>query len=244
VIDAMVAGGTSVAAPAPPTSVVDQLLRHREALLDRIDRGDDLAGLARALIAIIAVCTALVGAAMGSFRGGEQVAYAAIKLPLVMLLTAALSAPTLTALNAALGRPASPTRDVARVLMALAFGSLMLLAAAPLWLLARSIEMDYHDAILLTVGCFAVGGGCAVAVLSRSVRRIDARGAGAAVVGLLVVFAMVGGQMAWTLRPYLVRPRTQDIPFVRDIEGSLYDAVLGSTRSAAGIYDAARESRR
>jgi hypothetical protein len=33
------------------------------------------------------------------------------------------------------------------------------------------------------------------------------------------------------MRPYLVRPRTESVPFVRDLEGSLYDAVLGSARS-------------
>ena len=34
------------------------------------------------------------------------------------------------------------------------------------------------------------------------------------------VFCMVGSQMAWTLRPYLVRPRTVSAPFVRGVEGT------------------------
>jgi hypothetical protein len=57
------------------------------------------------------------------------------------------------------------------------------------------------------------------------------------VVGTFVmIFATVGAQVAWTLRPWLVRPRPPEVPFVRAVEGSLYDAVLGSTRSARGIY--------
>jgi hypothetical protein len=211
--------------------IVDCLLRDRGGLLDRIDRGEDLVPVVRALIATIAVCMALVGAAIGGYRGGEQIVYAAIKMPLVMLLTAALSAPTLTALNLALGRPASPTRDVTRVLAALAFGALLLLAEAPLLLLARSIELPYHETILLVVGCFAVGGAGSVAYLRRGVRAASPHRAGIAVLALLAVFTMVGSQMAWTLRPYLVRPRTQDVPFVRDIEGSLLEAVTGTYRS-------------
>lgn len=216
--------------------VVDQLLRARGALLDRIDRGEDLVPLARTLIATIAVCMALVGAAIGGYRGGVQIAYAAIKLPLVMLLTAALCAPTLIALNTALDRPVSPTRDLTRVLLALAFGSLVLLAEAPLLLLVRAVELDYHRSILLTAGCFSVGGLASLALLSRSVRRVAPQGAGVAVTALLGVFIVVGSQMAWTLRPYLVRPRSPEVPFVRDLEGSLFDALVDTTQSVQGIY--------
>ncbi len=54
--------------------------------------------------------------------------------------------------------------------------------------------------------------------------------------GLLTVFGLVGTQMAWTLRPFLLRPRTPDIMFVRSIEGSFIEAVTVSARSARGIY--------
>jgi hypothetical protein len=234
--EAIVAPGVEPARAPASLGLVDQLLRDRTAILARIDRGHDLAGLARTMIVTIAVATALVGASLGSYRGGVQIAYAAIKVPLVLLLTAALCAPTLTALNLALGRPASLPRDLARFLSALAFGSLVLLAEAPLLLLARSIELDYHQTTLLMVGCFTVGGAASVAMLSTALRRAAAAHAGAVLATTLTVFALVGGQMAWTLRPYLVRPRTPDVPFVRSLEGSLYDAVLDTARSAQGDY--------
>ena len=47
---------------------------------------------------------------------------------------------------------------------------------------------------------------------------------------------MVGAQLAWTLRPYLVRPRAPEAPFVRDIEGSLFEAFRETVQSAQGIY--------
>jgi hypothetical protein len=54
-----------------------------------------------------------------------------------------------------------------------------------------------------------------------------------------LAFFAVAGQTGWILRPYLVRPRTTEVPFVRATEGGLVDAVFTSVRAAAGIYDRA-----
>jgi hypothetical protein len=50
------------------------------------------------------------------------------------------------------------------------------------------------------------------------------------------VFALVGSHMAWTFRPYIVRPRTRDVPFIRSIEDGFFDSVARTSRSARGIY--------
>jgi hypothetical protein len=52
--------------------------------------------------------------------------------------------------------------------------------------------------------------------------------------------ALVGSQMAWTFRPYVVRPRTEDVPMIRALEGSFIDSVTISTSSALGIYSRER----
>lgn len=217
-------------------ALVDQLLRDRGAVLARIEAGRGLAALVRVFVATIVVGAALTGAAMGSFRGGAQVGFAAAKLPIALLGTAALCAPALTALGRGLGRPATLARDLALVTMALAVGALVLVALVPVMLVARAVELGYHGSILLTVGVGAVGGLAAIAVLAGGLRRAAIRDAGLVVGVFAVIFAVVGAQGAWTLRPWLVRPRTPAVPFVRSLEGSLYDAVLGSARSASGSY--------
>lgn len=220
--------------------LVDQLLRDRPAVLERIRRGEDLRDVVRTFVVTILVGAALTGAAMGSFRGGVQVAYAAIKLPLALLVTAALCAPALSALGWALGRPASLPRDLALVVAALATGALVLVALVPVLLVARAIDLPYHGSILLTFSCGALAGAVALAVLIAGVRRVSMRDVAILVTTFTLVFGAVGAQVAWTLRPWLVRPRTEDVPFVRAVEGSLYDAVLGSVRSAQGDYDRER----
>ena len=135
------------------------MLRHvcrdRGATLARIRDGIVPAPTLRAMAATIVIATALVGAALGSFRGGVQIAYAAVKLPAVLLGAAALSAPVLTAVGAALGRPARLASDLVLVTTAVAFGALLLAACTPLVLLARAIAMPYHEVILCVVATFA-----------------------------------------------------------------------------------------
>jgi hypothetical protein len=235
---------------------IDLLLRDRIALYRRIAAGDDLPGLARTMLATV-LCGGLVfGAVLGGSRGGAQIAFAAIKLPLVILMTAAVCAPALTALNAAVGRPSEIKRDLALVLSALALGSLTLAAQAPLVLLATLLEARYHMMILLAVGCCTMAGVATVVTFHTGlgVAQGNAVGArvGREVVGhaaglperrgtvwftVVALFALVGAQMAWVGRPYLVRPREPGSPpFVRPLEGSLFDAVSDTSRSARGIY--------
>jgi hypothetical protein len=180
---------------------------------------------------------AIVGAALGSFHRSElQILYAAIKLPLVLLGTAALSAPALTAIGVALGRPARLAQDLALVLSALAFGALLMCACTPLIMLARALDVGYHDMILLTVVLFAFAGIASLRIVIGALVRRRERGTWAAIAGTCIVFVLVGGQLAWALRPYLLRPRAQDVPFIREVEGSLVDSVIDAARSSRGFY--------
>ena len=232
----------AIARPVAPLSVatglaaIDQLLRDRDAILARIRDDIQLADLARVMLIAIAVSSAVFGAAIGTYRGGLQIVYAAIKFPLLMLLTAAICAPSLSAFNAALDRPSSLRRDLALVLTSLAMGGLLLIAQAPLILLASSMNFSYHTVILMTFGCCALAGLGSLLTLSKGVRATFQPRHKSAVLALLMVFCVVGAQLAWTLRPYVVRPRTPDVPFVRDIEGSLLESVGTSLDSARGIY--------
>ena len=222
--------------PSPGLETVDRLLRDRTAVLQRIENGRDLAGFARAMILTIAAGGAMFGAAAGAHRGGIQIAFAAIKLPLVILFTAAVCAPALTALNAALERPADVRRDLSLILGSLGLGSLVLSALAPMIFLAVMMGCDYHQIFLMIVGCCAIGGTVGITLLARGIFAVR-KGAFSAMVALGIVFAMVGCQMSWTGRPYLVRPQTTSVPFIRPLDGEGFlDSVLRSFDSSRGIY--------
>lgn len=217
------------------TGMIDLLLRDRDHMLARI-RADDPTTILRTMVLTIVGAMAVFGAALGSYRGGIQIAYAAVKLPLVLLGTAALSAPVLTAIGASLGRRVRMAEDLALVMSALAFGALLLAACTPLVLLGRAVDTSYHSMTLGMVGMFAFAGLCSLRMVVKALSVEGSRGAMPALATLCVVFALVGGQLSWALRPYLVRPRSPEVVFIREREGSLVDAVVQATSSARGIY--------
>src|SRR3954454_21857873 len=92
---------------------IDQLLKNPSEVRAAIERRTALAVRTRTYVQVLVACTSVFGASLGFYRGGIQILFAAIKLPLVMLATLAVAAPLLYALNRALERPADIAREVA-----------------------------------------------------------------------------------------------------------------------------------
>jgi hypothetical protein len=230
-------------APVTPTAgtgavaaVLDQLLRDRGALAARITAGRDLASLARALVVIAALSAAVFGAAIGAHRGGIQILYAAIKLPLVLLLSAAIAAPSWSLLRAAFGLPAALVRQLVALLVGLAMIGVVLVGLAPLVLFGVVLGASYHVMAVGLVGCAAIAGGAGLVAVVGAASEPSRSVAPLAL--FVAVLTLVGAQMSWTLRPYLVRPTSDEVPFVRSIEGSFLEAASESLDSARGRYGA------
>jgi hypothetical protein len=192
--------------------------------------------LARQWFALILGGAGLFGAVLGAHRGGWQILSAGVKLPLVVLLTAVVCTPVLTRLNAALGRRAVLRDDLALVLSSLARGCLVLLALAPVQLVAALAGLDYHRSVLLAVTCCSVAGAVGLTVLVRGLWK-EVRARRLVTMVLLSVFTLVGTRMSWTLRPYLVRPCARDVPIVRALDGSFVGSVETALDSAQGHYN-------
>lgn len=220
----------------PVLQNISMLLRESSQVLQGIISGEKLLPMSQAMLISIALGGAVFGAAMGSYRGGLQILYAAIKLPLVLLFTAAIIAPALTSLNIALGRPAHLLKDLTLTLSALARSSMALAALSPLLLFAAKWEWDYHSTILLSVAACGIAGVLGVWHLAKGLLQSERQGFLWTIVVLGLVSATVGSQLSWSLRPFLLRPRSVEIPFIRSQEGNFLQAVQTSGQSAQGIY--------
>lgn len=222
---------------AQDKSALGILLRNPREVARRCLEEQGLKPLAIASLGSLALGAAVFGGVVGSFRGGEQILYGAIKVPIALLGALVICVPALHAIAASLGR-AWPLRTViALVLAAAGRASLVLLAFAPMLWLAYDLGLGYHAAALAATGAYGLAGLAALGVLLRGLGR--GKHAITTALAFVAVFLAAGGQTGWILRPYLVRPQTEDVPFVRSIEGGFADAVFRSTRSAAGVYDAA-----
>jgi len=215
--------------------VLSRLLREPAAIAASCREDRDVRDVVVTSLGAIFAGAVVFGVVIGSFRGGAQIAYAGLKVPLAVLATLAIATPAFHALAAGFGRPWPMRSIIALALAAAGRSSLVLLALAPpLWLLF-DLGLGYHSAALAASAAYAIAGLAAISVLLRGLGPGAFRGLTA--LAFLGVFFAVGGQTSWILRPYLVRPRTQNIPFLRAREGSFADSILRSSRSAAGIYD-------
>jgi hypothetical protein len=214
---------------------IDQLLKSPAEVRAAIESRTALAARTRTYIQVLVACTAVFGASLGFYRGGIQILFAAIKLPIVTLLTLAVAAPLLYALNRALDRPADMAREVAQLVASLARGALVLAAELPLIWAAHAVGADYHRLVLLTVVSCGVAGIVSFWFLWNA---ISVTKVGRVLVALMVLATMgvVGAQASWLFRPFLVRPRATSVAFMHALEGSFSEAIGDSLSSAQGHY--------
>lgn len=223
--------------------ILNRLLRAPDEIAAACREDRDVRAIAATSLIALALGGAVFGGVIGSFRGGVQIAYAAIKVPLALTATLALCVPAFHGIAAGLGRPFPIRTIVALALAAAGRASLVLLALAPMLWLVFDHGLGYHSAALVSAFAYAAAGAAAFSVMVRGLG--EGAGRWLTAIAFAGVFFAVGGQASWILRPYLIRPRTwqasqahaQKVPFLRGYEGSFADSIYQSSRSARDIYD-------
>jgi hypothetical protein len=176
-------------------------------------RPTSTAATVRRLLGFTLLCGLLYGTVMGSYGGvaGDrvwQLLYSAVKLPLLLLATFVLSLPSFFVLNTLLG----VRDDFAAVLRALAGSqaglTIVLASLAPYTALWYVSFAGYNEALLFNAAMFAVASFAAQGWLRRAYRPLAARSRRHAWLLRiwLFLYAFVGIQMAWVLRPFIGYP--------------------------------------
>jgi hypothetical protein len=181
------------------------VLARPERLLDAADDPAALARLASPLLLLTVLGAGLFGVVVGSFDGGWQLAWAALKMPLVLLVPAVVTVPALRALHARDGGPASLRRTGLAALVAAARVAILCTAAAPLVWLVYSLHPPYTIAILMLAGGLGLCGLPGLLFLGRAFSP-GGRGGVAAVAATVLLVGVVIAQTGWLLRPFVVTP--------------------------------------
>ncbi len=206
------------------------LLRSPQAALDACANVDQQRQIAVTSLWVIALGGVLFGAAVGSFRGFPQFGIAALKLPVVTLLTLAAAGPAFHGIASAVDRRLSFRTTLAIVLCAGARSSLVLIAIAPLLALAVDFGAAYPLVRLAALLSYGLAGLSALAFVLRAFGPGTGRLLGT--FSFVLTFLVIGAQTAWLCRPYLGSPRDASVPLFAHgrIEGGLLGAL---TRSGA-----------
>ena len=204
----------------PNVTLLNRILRSPAEVAKDCREERDVAAIAANAILAIVVGAVLFGAAVGSWHGGAQIAFAGAKVPIVTLGTLVLCAPAFYAISAVFGRPWSARAVVSLMLVAGARFSLVLLAATPVLWLAINLGAPYDLAKLAASVAYALAGLSALGLLLRGLG--DGPGKRATIALFMSVFLLVGAQSAWILRPYIGTPGRDDVVlFTAEREGGL-----------------------
>ena len=221
-----------------PLTIVALLLREPERLLgEQLDEhaaGDRLAQLGPSLLAITVAGAALFGVVLGSYRGGLQLVYAALKTPLLLLLPVLVGLPAVRAFHRACEIQLSWSALALTSLVAMARTAVLAAACGPVLWLYLSLHPDYHRAILAMVAALCLVASPGLLFLLRSVPDTG-RNQPLAAVASAAVLGLRLAQSGWLLRPFIVRP-TAEIAFSRPIEADVFSSLASTRRSASGNY--------
>jgi hypothetical protein len=178
---------------------------------------------------LVVVFGVVYGAVMGSYAGvfGErflQVVYSAAKVPLLLMLTFALSLPSFFVINTLLGLRSDFAYAV-RALVATQAGLTIILASfAPFTVLWYASFGDYRAAILFNAVMFGTASISAQWLLRRFYEPLIQRNKQHRLMlrGWLVIYAFVGIQMGWVLRPFIGNPNSPTQFFREEAWGNAY----------------------
>lgn len=192
-------------------------------------------------VAAVAAGGAVYGAAMGAFGGFDgdrplQIAFSAVKVPILVLVTTLLALPSFLVVNTLLGLRAD-LPDVLRALAATQAALAVVLASlAPYTAVWYLSTRDYHEATLFNASMFAAASLSAQWVLRRRYAPLVAKDPRHRWMmrAWLIVYAFVGIQMGWVLRPFIGQPGVPATFFRDGAWGNAYVVVAETAVRAFG----------
>ncbi len=193
--------------------------------------GTALASAAFLCGALYGLCMSLYGVIRGVDYGFEHVVAVMLKVPALFLLTLLVAAPSLCVF-AMLARTGQRFRQTTRLLLAGATLSLIVLASfGPITAFFTFSTKSHPFMQALNITLFAIAGLIGVGYFARNLRPSETSSNSRSPVrsdGLLrvwfVLYAAVGLQMSWLLRPFIGAPGESSALF-RETEGNIFEGI-------------------
>jgi hypothetical protein len=207
------------------------LLSDRERFYEQVVEGRELGTKLRLGLATMAVLSGFYGLIAGAYSGWAQAVATGIKLPVLLLATLLVCFPVFFVVQVLMGSRLKLLQVLVLVVFSLALMSILLAAFVPITAFFLLTGANYyfmhllHISIALIAGLFgmvALHDGLAV-ICER--RGVYPRRALTMMRIWAVLFAFVGIQMAWNLRPFL-SDRSEPFQVIGKYQGNFYAAIV------------------
>ena len=190
-------------------AMAEWLLKHREYLLDQIERGHEVPVILVDLIIVALLPTAFYGLVTGiATNNWVRIVSNPVKLPMVLIFTMLLCLPTLYIFSSFLGSRRSFLQTAALGFSGLAITGIVLAAFAPItWFLTFTAPGAYALHVLVSVAVLALAGFMGGNFLFAGTRRFHAHSPSLGkqtlfLRGWMVLYGLVGAQMGFLLSPF------------------------------------------
>ena len=218
--------------------MLTELLHRRDRLLAHILSNRPLGRTFLELTVVMVVSAALYGIVLGFWHGARLAAYDAVKLPLVLMITSAFT--MLFSWIAALvfNVPVRFGQVVVLTLLGLATASVALASLAPAaWFFtlcapapSSAARTTHNSLYLMHTGLVAVCGMTGTRALWHGMLRLGQtrRVVRRVYVLWVLAYAIVGGEVAWALRPFVGSVSSKyPIVFLREdaLRGNVYEFI-------------------
>ena len=206
------------------------LLSERERFFEEVVEGTDLGGKLRYALWTVLALAGFYGLLAGAYSGWPQAISAAIKLPVLFIVTLAVCFPVFFVVQVLMGSRLRLVQVLVLVMSSLALMTILLAAFVPITAFFLITGANYYFQHLLHIaiaglaglfGMFALHDGLTVICEKRGVYP---RRALTIMRIWALLFAFVGIQMAWNLRPFL-SDRGEPFRVFGRYEGNFYAAI-------------------
>ena len=215
-------------------SIFTMLMRDRESLYDAIFSKESVGKIILVLALISVFLFGIYGIVMGFYNSFLQSLSSSIKLPVLFFLSLLICYPAMFVFNILLGSKLNFSQSLAMILSSYALTSCVLVSFAPISLFFMLIGSSYAFLRLLHVTILGIAGLSGMFVLNTGLKYACEKHSvyprqGVTVFKVwVIIFAFVGTQLAWNLRPFIGN-REQPFQILRKQESNFYAHMLHTT---------------
>ena len=211
-----------------------EVLQDREAFFENVSKQSYSTKIIGTQILLIALLCFAYGLVMGSYNSIQQAMLTGVKIWLLMFLTMLICFPSFYIVQLILGSKMAIKQLLILLLSGFIVVTTVMVAFAPIVLFFQLSGDNYQFMQLLHVFVFLFSGFYGMKIVLEALKRVFESNEVYPKIGLtvfkvwVVIFAFVGMQLSWNLRPFI---GSKDLPFElfrTETRGNFYTTVFGA----------------
>ena len=218
-----------------------EVLQDRDTYTQKIGEDAYASRVIGGQLILMSVFLFFYGVVMGSYNSWQQAFVSGFKLWLLLMITLLICLPSFYIVQLVLGSKVSLRQILIIILSGFVLTTTIMLAFAPIVLFFQLSGDNYAFLQLIHVFVFIFSGFFGMRVVAEAMKNAFEEKKVYPKIGLsvfriwVVIFAFVGLQLSWNLRPFV---GTKDMPFQifrSDTQGNVYSTLLRSVGHMMGI---------